>query len=485
MVLFTLVASHRNVDLNTVARLSTGIDALPHALVTHGPLEGLVTLSTCNRLELYAEAPSRPGAVEDCVEALVAKISRSAGLDAGFVADSLELHREEDAAAHLFTVVSGLESAVVGEREITGQVRRALIDAQGASAASGELIRLFESAARTARAVGTQTSLGERGRSIVSVALDLAEDVSPTRWDGARALVFGTGAYAGATMAALAERGCADVLVYSGSGRAREFTDKRGGAPVEREDLREAMSGADIIIGCSGGSAPIAAAALPEGPRVVVDLALTRDFDPSVADLDGVELITLESVRLAAPEETVESVEAARRIVDRAAADFATHRSERSVDTAIVALRRHTMAILDSEMEKVRGQYGCGAQSDQLEFAMRRMMHSLLHTPMVKARKLAAAGREDEFFSAIEALYDLEVEPEERPADRRPGVAAADQGRDAAAAGRGTGPDAAAAGRGAGPDAALPPRGLPSDYPSAQIPGPGIDDELCRRPRAS
>lgn len=412
VVLFSLVASHQNVDLNTVARLSTGVNALPHAFVEHGPLEGLVTLSTCNRLELYGDLPSSAEQAQASIQEILGHISAQSGLGEDFVRDSVEVHFEEEAAAHLFTVVSGLESAVVGEREISGQVRRALASAQEQGTASGELVQLFEAAARTARAVGTQTALGERGRSIVSVALDLVEEVATRPWSESRVLVFGTGAYAGATMAALAHRGCRAVEVYSASGRAQEFTDKRGGSPVGRAELAAAMSRSDVVIGCSGGAAPMSAAAMPAGPRVVVDLALTRDFDPSVADREGIELITLETVRLAAPEETVESVAAAHQIVEQATQGFRAKRSQRNVDSAIVALRQHTLQILDSEMEKVRHQYGCGAESEQLEFAMRRMVHSLLHTPMVRARELAVDGREDEFVAGLEALYGIEVFPE-------------------------------------------------------------------------
>lgn len=413
MVLFSLVSSHKNVDLNTVAQLSTGVGALTRTLVDEGPLDGLVTLSTCNRLELYGEAPGHRGGVDLAVDSLVDEISRATELEPSFVRGSFEVFSDDEAASHLFTVVSGLESAVVGEREITGQVRRALVNAREEGVASGELIRLFEAAARTARSVGTRTALGERGRSIVSVALDLAEEVASVPWTQARTLVFGTGAYAGATMAALTARGCERVSVYSASGRADEFTAKRGGTPVTDADLAAAVSEADVVIGCSGGSTPFSSETFPAGNRVVVDLALTRDFDPSIADLEGVELITLESVRLAAPEETNESVSAAREIVDQSTREFSAHRNEQNVDAAIVALRRHTMSVLDREMDKVRHQYGCGAQAEQVEFAMRRMMQSLLHTPMVKARKLAAEGREHEFVAAIEALYDISVVEEE------------------------------------------------------------------------
>lgn len=422
MVLFCLVASHRTVDLNTVARLSTGALGVAEDAVSRGALAGAITLSTCNRLELYGELSEHdPRNVARAQQELAERIAERAGLDERFVLETMDAYQGPEVPRHLFTVVSGLESAVVGEREITGQVRRALTQARQSGTASGHLVQLFEAAARTAREVGARTGLGERGRSIVSVALDLADDITPGDWPGRHALVFGTGAYAGATMAALRDRGCADIEVYSGSGRAEQFTDQRGGSPVTDAGLPAALRRADVIIGCSGGSAPMPAAAFPEGPRTVVDLALARDFDPAVADLPGVELITLESVRVAAPEETSESVSAAREIVERAARGFETAQNARSMDQAIVALRKHTMAVLDSELDKVRAHHGCTGAEEQIEMAMRRMVRSLLHTPTVRARQLAAEGRADEYITGLEALYGLEVAvPEASDAAQEP-----------------------------------------------------------------
>ena len=422
MVLFCLVASHRTVDLNTVARLSTGALGVAEDAVSRGALAGAITLSTCNRLELYGELSEHdPRHVARAQQELAERIAERAGLDERFVLETMDAYQGPEVARHLFTVVSGLESAVVGEREITGQVRRALTQARQSGTASGHLVQLFEAAARTAREVGARTGLGERGRSIVSVALDLADDITPGDWPGRHALVFGTGAYAGATMAALRDRGCADIEVYSGSGRAEQFTDQRGGSPVTDAGLPAALRRADVIIGCSGGSAPMPAAAFPDGPRTVVDLALARDFDPAVADLPGVELITLESVRVAAPEETSESVSAAREIVERAARGFETAQNARSMDQAIVALRKHTMAVLDSELDKVRAHHGCTGAEEQIEMAMRRMVRSLLHTPTVRARQLAAEGRADEYITGLEALYGLEVAvPEASDAAQEP-----------------------------------------------------------------
>lgn len=421
VTIFSLVASHRTVDLTTIAFLSEGVANLPKTLEEQG-ISGEVILSTCNRLEIYAEINGSPGTTDQNIgdevtaasETIFEALARTSGLGYDIVENSFDTYVNRDAAHHLFSVAAGLESAVVGEREITGQVRRALAVSQEQGRATGNLVRLFEHGAQTARRVGQQTMLGSRGRSIVSVALDIADDITEKTWETRTALVFGTGAYAGATVAALHERGCTDIWVYSRSDRAATFADKRGVKPVPHGKLHEHMVAADIIIGCSGGSSPMLPIEIPEGKHVILDLALSRDFAPEVADLPNVELITLESVRLAAPEETVESVQTARLIVDEAVAEFSVKEKARNVDAAIVALRQHTMSVLDAELAKVHNQYGCTAATEQLEIAMRRMVKSLLHTPTVRARELAREGRVDDYVLALEALYGIEVqEPQE------------------------------------------------------------------------
>ena len=299
---------------------------------------------------------------------------------------------------------------MVGEREIAGQVRRALASAQEEGTVPGELVQLFEHAAHTARQVGQHTTIGSQGRSIVSVALDLADAVAEKDWKTRRALVFGTGAYAGATIAALRERGCEDIWVNSRSGRAPEFAAKRDVRAVPKGETYKAMEQADVIVGCSGGSDPLSPAEIPPGHHTILDLALSRDFDPAIADLPQVELITLESVRLAAPEETEEAVATAERIVESETQAFAARQKTRNIDSAIVALRSHTMEVLDEELDKVRSQFGCTAATEQLELAMRRMVKSLLHTPTIRAKQLATQGRTSDYIVALETLYGITID---------------------------------------------------------------------------
>lgn len=224
-----------------------------------------VTLATCNRLEIYAEAPSdAPEDVTAGQQKLLDAVAEASGLDGDTVAASFRTLIEDDAVNHLFTVGAGLDSAVIGEREIAGQVRRSLAEAQSAGTVSGNLTKLFESATRTAKDVGAKTALGTRGRSIVSVALDIASDMrsdQPDFYREAKAVLIGTGAYAGTSLAQLAERGVQDIGVFSGSGRAEQFLQDRAPAvakygssarAVQMHELSQAFAEADLLIGCSG-----------------------------------------------------------------------------------------------------------------------------------------------------------------------------------------------------------------------------------------
>ncbi|HEY8295794.1 MAG TPA: glutamyl-tRNA reductase, partial [Micrococcaceae bacterium] len=209
---------------------------------------------------------------------------------------------------------------------------------------------------------------------------------------------------------------CTDISVFSSSGRAEAFVASRGGTALTPQSLPDAVAAADVMIGCSGSDNRIEAAEIEQvrrgsrKPLIVIDLALTRDFDPAVAELDGVELLTLESVRLAAPQEQAESLTHASSIVTEAARSFEEKQNARSVDGAIVALRRHTLSVLDTEIERVRAQHGCTAAAEEVEFAMRRMVKSLLHIPTVRARQLAANGEQEAYIAGLEALYGITVE---------------------------------------------------------------------------
>jgi len=425
VVFLSLVASHSQLDLETVAQISASADGLAAASVNgSAAINGAVVLATCNRFEVYADVEQ----VDDAAEHLVSTLAQSTDLSPDFLARRLTTLEGEPVIEHLFSVGAGLDSAVVGEREIAGQVRRALTQAQQEKTTTSNLTRLFQNATRAAKEVGSNTDLGLQGKSVVSVALDLAEELmaGDRDWSEQDVVLFGTGSYAGATMALLKERGVKRISVYSHSGRAADFTAKRGGFPLSDELLPQALREADVIVGCSGGGHQLSRAELEElrvknHPLIAIDMALTHDFDPTLVELPDAELITLESVRMAAPTEQAMAVHAAGRIVKKATAEFAAAQREREADFAIVALRQHTKTVLDAEIAKVRAQHGCSAAAEEVELAMRRMVRQLLHVPTVRARELAGEGRTDEYVAALETLYGLEIsEPDRKEAEVQP-----------------------------------------------------------------
>lgn len=438
MVFFSLIASHTKLDLETVAQLSTGADRVLSCLPEDNVVRGGVVLATCNRFELYIEAAgSGHEAVQQAAHQVYQAISVSCGVAYEIIVSAFSLKISDEAVRHLFEVGSGLNSAVIGEREIAGQVRRALSDAQDEHTATGYLNRLFESVTRTAKEVGAKTELGAQGRSVVSVALDLTEDLAtdPDFWAKANIVLIGTGAYAGTAMAQLRARGANNIAVHSSSGRAADFVADRGGVALTDSTLLSAVQQADVLIGCSGGERRLSFEQLRQvraespGQLAVLDLALSHDFDPQVAELAGVELITLESVKNAAPQSADEALLQAQSIVERAIGEFLTEQLERTATDAIVALREHTHEVLEAEMAKVRSRHKCTAAAEEVEFALRHLVRELLHVPTVRAKELAASGRAAEYIAALESLYNIDQQEIETRAERRKALAAAKKRR--------------------------------------------------------
>jgi glutamyl-tRNA reductase len=417
-VLLCFTSSHRTAAFELLETLERNTEPVSRAIAARGEvINGSVVLATCNRFEAYLDIDESSTAPHtDAAEIVIDAVSAAAGIDADELRAASRVLGDADTAEHLFSVSSGLESVVVGESEIAGQVRRALEDARRAGTATRDLERLFQQASRTSRGVKNGTELQGAGRSIVRLALDLAES-RVTDWADARVLLIGTGAYAGASLAALRDRGVGEVRVFSGSGRAARFARTHDVAAVEPDGLVEAIAVSDVVITCTvapsivvGEDAVRAAAATPGAlpRRLIVDLGLPRNVDPAVARVDGVELLDLETIRIHAPLAELEATEDARALVGRAAADFAAQTAEQRVEPALVALRRHVFDVLDDEIERAKGRGDDGST----EAALRHLAGVLLHTPSVRARELARTGEAEAFIAGAEALFGIEPRPE-------------------------------------------------------------------------
>ena len=400
-----LSADYRLPGLDVVARLGAVAPGLgPDLLEAVPALRGVVVLSTCNRLALLIDADSwadtgcpaalhpLPGsavhgsdsrtsathgsaawassadaAPSGLGEAVASFLAERAGLAPG----SLRLSHLAGAAARreMLAIAAGLSSMVVGEAQIVGQVRRAAETAAAEGTLSPELVRVVERASATARRVAHETELSGQGRSVVAVGVDQAAGHLPPLED-CRALIVGTGSYAGATVADLRARGLTDIAVYSASNRAEAFAAGHGLRAVPTGALSQAMSRADLVVTCRGTGGPIltadvvapvaaerAGSAGGAGrPLVILDLALTRDVDEAVGALPGVVHLDLARVRDAVPDAEAQQVTAARAIVEAEAADFERTLAGRAMDPLITALRAQVGRVVAEEAARLRPQ---------------------------------------------------------------------------------------------------------------------------------
>lgn len=404
-MLICLTASHQNASFDLLERLSIGAPSAASTLVDSSDfVSGAVVLATCNRFEAYLDVDEPLTAASAvAVEATIQAMSEASGVEADDLRQSTSVITGEGVVEHLFAVSSGLESVVVGEDEISGQVRRALERARVDGTTSSDLERLFQQASHTSRGVKNRTNVGGAGRSLVRLALELASS-RVTDWAEARILLVGTGQYAATTVAALRDRGAVDIGVYSASGRAGWFAAKH--SVTAHSDLADAIAWSDVLITCTSTTEPLV---VPEvvaagARRLVIDLGLPRNVDPLVARVDGVELLDLETISLHAPIAELHAADDARALVSSAAAEFHAVAAEQSLSPAVVALRKHVFDILDAEIDRARSR---GDSSDRTEQALRHLASVLLHTPSKRARELAREGRGEDFRDALEALFGL------------------------------------------------------------------------------
>lgn len=410
-VLICLTASHRNASFDLLERLSIGAPTAASRLVTDSDvLDGAVVLATCNRFEAYLDiaGDDRDSAVSATVEA----VATASDLDPTEVLHSVNVLGGKDVVQHLFAVSSGLESVVVGETEISGQVRRSLEDARSNGTTTSDLERLFQEAAHTSRGVKTRTRIGAAGRSLVRLGLELASS-RITDWAHTRVLLIGTGSYAATTIAALRDRGATTIQVFSPSGRAPWFAAKHD--LVAAHDLRQAIGTSDVVITCTSSEVPVVQASdLDDGVRrIVIDLGLPRNVHPDAADVDGVEMLDLETISIHAPVAELNAESEARAMVDDAVSRFRAQALEQSTTPALVAFRKHVFDILDDEIDRAtRRSDGDDASAEQTERALRHLVGVLLHRPSVRARELGRAGRGEEFVGALDTLFGVRPEPE-------------------------------------------------------------------------
>ena len=406
-MLVAVRATHEHLDLGVLDALSRDSQALPPRLrVGESPVQGAVVLSTCNRLEVYLDAERFHESVQVVIDAL----AESTGIPAADVAERVEAAVGSDAVAHLYEVIAGMRSAVLGESEIAGQVRSAYLAAVDRGDTSSMLNDLFQMGLRQAKRVASTTRLGASGRTGAGVALDRAArhvDLAT-----ARVLLIGTGAYARVMAAELPRRGATDVHVHSSSGRADAFATTHQVTAVDPARLADEVAAADVIIACSGqGEVQVRAHDLHARagrPVVVLDLALHSDLEAGVESIPGVTVIGLADLAEEQGAIAAEDLAAAREILTQGVDAFVSKQEIRRLDPAVTALRSTVRQAMDEELVTVREELPPEI-ADEVEKRLRRIMGKMLHAPMTRAQEVARSGRADAYMEALHTIFGIDL----------------------------------------------------------------------------
>ena len=423
--------SHKSAPVDTLERAAVSGDTLGKLLrdIAHLPdTSETFVISTCNRVEVYAEVGRFHGGVNGICELL----ARHSGIPAGELTASLYVHYEDRAVQHLLAVASGLDSMVVGEAQILGQVRAALKAADDSGTLGRSLRDLGRIALRTGKRARAETGIDRLGISLVSVGVELAAsrlgqggNGGPTGAElltGRDVLVVGAGAMSGLAVATAARAGAERIAVANRTrSRAERLAAGAGGVVVDFADLPAAIAGAGLVISCTGAAGAVITgqmvdAALdqrPAGaPLVLLDLAMPRDVDPAVADLPDVSVIGLDELR-GTGEAAVGAAEVAavRAIVEEEFAAYGSAVRAAQVTPTVVALRAKAATVVDAELERLGGRLSehgvSGHALEEIAQTVRRVVDKLLHAPTVRVKELASSPGGEEYEAALRVLFDL------------------------------------------------------------------------------
>ncbi len=421
MSLLAVGMSHRSAPVTLLERVSIGRDEVAKAL--HELLDGehvreVVVLSTCNRVEVYAEVDRFHGGVND----ISALLARTSGLGPAQLSELLYVHYEDAALAHLFSVAAGLDSMVLGESQVLGQLRAAYALAGQERAVGTVLHELCQQALRVGKRVHAETGIDRVGASLVGVALDAAALVLGQHLAGRRALVVGAGSMGALAGATLRRRGVTDLVIANRTAStAQRLAGTLSGQAVQLSEIGAEMAAADIVLTSTGASGQVIGAdqvrqamrARPDRPLVVLDLALPRDVDPAAADVAGVTYVDLEHLRtLLSGSQTQQDVSAARTLVRAEVEAYLTSQRSTAVAPTVTALRSYAADLVDNELLRLSGRLPDLRPREREEVAqtVRRVVDKLLHAPTVRVKQAAAEPGGENYAAVLRELFGLDPE---------------------------------------------------------------------------
>ena len=410
MSILVVSVSHRSTSVGMLSRLAMDADAsakLAEQLMSADHIDEAVVLSTCNRTELYTSVSRFHGGLDDAVTAL----AELAGLSVAELHTLCAVYFDEGAVAHTFSVASGLDSVVVGESQILGQVRAALTLCQAAGTVGTVLNSLFQHALRVGKRVQTETGIGSAGRSLVTAAYELLTEERGSL-AGRRVLVIGAGAMAGLAARTAAAAGAQVSCANRTLEKAERLAQAVGGRAVRLENLDAALAGTDVLVTCTGArSMSIGADQLAGTPVTgVVDLALPPDVSEDVHTL-GISLVNLDRLVVAREDETGSSeVADARALVRAEVWDFLGLRRAAQVAPTVVALRSMASSVVAAEMDRLTARLPSlgEREREEVQRTVRRVVDKLLHQPTVRVQELSADPDAVDYAAALRELFALD-----------------------------------------------------------------------------
>lgn len=379
-------------------------------------------VSTCNRVEVYA--------VVDAFHPALETVGQILGDHSAMTVNELTSHAyvrySEAAVEHLFGVAAGLDSMVVGEQQILGQIRTAYTSAAENHSVGKVIHELAQQALRVGKRVHTETGIDRAGASVVSVSLHQARVIRGEDVPLRRAVVFGAGAMGGLAVSQLARDGVTDVVILN---RTREKGENLAATAGERyginarsaalDELADVMAAADVVVTCTGSIGAVVGVAdveealrrrTDEAPLMFCDLGLPRDVDPAVGALPGVHLIDIEGLRGASETQAADAdTLAAREIVADELSGYLAIQRQAGVTPTVAALRKRAADVVESEMLRLESRLPDleDPQRDEIVKTVRRVVDKLLHAPTVRVKELASTPNGDQYAEALRELFEL------------------------------------------------------------------------------
>jgi glutamyl-tRNA reductase len=417
--LVCLGLSHRTAPVELRERLGAlgdGAERCP-AVREHASLQ------TCYRVELYARLTAD---VEEAREELVDALAIAHGVPPGLLLDHLYVHADEDVSRHLCRVATGLDSLVLGEAEILGQVGDALADGHARGTVGPSLELLFRTAITAGRRARSETRIGANPASASSMALSLAEGVLGDLADK-DLLVVGAGRIGRQTLTVARSRGVRSIMVANRSHeRAVEAVGTFGGEACSLTEVEKALAAVDLVVTATASETAVleahtVAAAMQrraERQLVIVDLAVPADVERDAGEIGGVRLFDVDDLRVGlddAMAARLGEVPKVEEIVEEEIATFGRRYRELAVEPVLSELRQRAETIRERELARTLGELGDvdAAVAEGMEHLSRSLVTKLLHDPTVRARERAGAGEAEDVADAVRELFGIST-----PSDR-------------------------------------------------------------------